>query len=207
MKRIFIIPVLLAAVFLMGSTFPEAPEAKESEAYIPPAVETPEPTPTPKPEARENPDGFVSSLDERAEAEGERPIPELATDYEVELIARTIWGEAGIDGGCPIVEHRAAVAWCILNRVDAWGESIEEVVTAEGQFHGYIWWGECPEEHLELAEDVVDRWEREHAGEEDVGRVLPGDYLWFRAWEGHNRFRNSYEGSYNVWDFSAESPY
>lgn len=201
MKRLIIVPLLSAAALLMGATFGTVPAAQESAAYIPPQVETP--MPTPARESRPNHDGFVSSLDARVQVEGERPVPELATDYEVELIARTIWGEAG---GCYDADHRAAVAWCILNRVDAWGQSIEEVVTSEGQFHGYIWWGECPEEHLELAEDVVSRWEREQNGEEDVGRVLPSDFLWFYGDGSHNHFRNSFLGGW-TWDWSAESPY
>lgn len=206
MKRIKIFTLLALAAMLMGGAARELPRAAESPEYTAPEIAAPEPTPEPTParESRPNHEGFVSSLDARVEVEGERPVPALATDYEIELIARTIWGEAG---GCYDEAHRAAVAWCILNRVEAWGQSIGEVVTAEGQFHGYIWWGECPEEHLELAADVVHRWEREQAGEEDVGRVLPDDYLWFCAYEGHNRYRNAFSGSYNVWDFSSASPY
>lgn len=204
MKRWIIAPMLLAAALLMGATFGETPEAKESEAYIPTPTATPEPTSEPSPEPKREADhAVISSLDAGLEVEGERPVPELATDYEVELIARTIWGEAG---GCANADHRAAVAWCILNRADAWGQSIEEVVTAAGQFHGYIRWGECPEEHMALAADVVERWEREHNGEEDVGRVLPADFLWFYGDGRHNYFRNSFSGGW-TWDWSSASPY
>jgi hypothetical protein len=136
--------------------------------------------------------------------ETEPVIPSLANDYDIELIARTIWGEAG---GCYIVEHKAAVGWVILNYVDTYGETIEEAVTAEGRFHGYRDWGECPQDILDLAADVVHRWEQERAGIENVGRVIPKDYLYFSAYEGHNRFRNAFDGDYDVWDWTLASPY
>ena len=50
--------------------------------------------------------------------------PEELDPVEVELIGRTIWGEAD---GVKSEAERAAVAWCILNRVDASGQTIEEV--------------------------------------------------------------------------------
>ena len=217
-KRIalaIIVLVILAMAVVsrtMDRAFVERQEepviVEESPTYIPPTPEpTPEPVEAPVPVSmyagQEVQSSFFMELSAQRSAP-ERPIPELASDYEIELIARTIWGEAG---GCKYDEHRAAVAWCILNRVDAWNQSIEEVVKAEGQFHGYIRWGTCPQEHIEMAEDVVERWEREHDGQEDVGRVLPKDYLWFCAYEGHNRYRNAFSGSYNVWDFSSASPY
>lgn len=143
-----------------------------------------------------------------------KAVPKLATERDIELIARTIWGEAG---GIPNADERAAVAWCILNRVDSdhpWfadADTIEEVVTAPYQFHGYLdeSWGECPQEHIDLAADVVERWEREHAGFSDVGRVLPKEFLWFAGngdWT-HNNYRDAYEGSYTYWDWSLPSPY
>lgn len=56
------------------------------------------------------------------------------TDQDVELLCCTVWGEAG---GCA-PEEQALVVWCILNRVDAWEQTIEQVVTAPNQFHGWI---------------------------------------------------------------------
>lgn len=198
MKKLLILAALILPVVCMGWMFTEEKTASVSETYNPPPVATPEPTPepTPIPTPEPTPTPTPEPTPE--------PIPEIATDYEVELIARTIWGEAG---GIPDPAERAAVAWCILNRVDAWGESIEAVVTAPEQFHGYIDWGVCPDEHIELAEDVVSRWEREKAGQEDVGRVLAADCLWFYGDGQHNYFRNSFRGG-SRWDFSSvESPY
>lgn len=202
MKKLMVALMLIMAVGLMGWMVP----AEKTPIVLSEQWEAPEPTP--EPEAPRAPVEFVplsTTMEYWAQMLApERPvIPELATDYEVELIARTIWGEAG---GIPADEERSAVAWCILNRVDAWGESIEEVVTAEGQFHGYIDWGTCPAEHIELAEDVVGRWEREHAGEDNVGRVLPAGYMWFYGDGQHNHFRNSFNGGAG-WDWSLESPY
>lgn len=122
---------------------------------------------------------------------------------EVELIARTIWGEAG---GVQSIEERAAVAWCILNRVDAYGQTIVEVVTAPNQFEGYRTWGECPDEHMKLAADVLRRWHKEKAGAEDVGRTLPAEYLYFIGDGKRNHFSIEYRSD-DFWTWSLESPY
>lgn len=134
-----------------------------------------------------------------SEPEPESIYPENAA----ELIGRTIWGEAG---GVKNPAERAAVAWCILNRVDAWNKSIEEVVTAPWQFQGYRPNGDCPQEHIDLATDVLERWAAEKAGEENVGRVLPEDYLFFMGDGRRNWFSTEYL-SKNYWDWSMTSPY
>ena len=70
-------------------------------------------------------------------------------DPDAVLIAQTIYAESrGVDG----TDHKAAVAWCILNRVDdpRWGDSIREVVT---QRHQFAWDADAPvtDELLALA--------------------------------------------------------
>lgn len=122
---------------------------------------------------------------------------------DVELIGRTIWGEAG---GVQSEAERAAVAWCILNRVDASGKSIEEVVTAPNQFHGYRPTGDCPQEHLDLAADVLTRWQAEKNGEQHVGRVLPANYLYFIGDGERNHFSKEY-GSTDYWNWRLINPY
>ena len=199
--------LVLFGVMLLRAVTDDAqrPEADATEWVIeltPAPTMTPVPTPTPSPQP---PTELLEELAVKAQPTPQ-PIPRLATEREIWMIARTIWGEAEV---CNTTE-RAGVAWCILNRADAWGLSIEEVITAEGQFHGYKPNGECPVEFYELAADVVSRWEREHAGEEDVGRVLPKEYLWFRGnkEQTHNRFRNAWDGDYDVWEFYyIVSPY
>ena len=142
----------------------------------------------------------IELLETVAETE---PEPELWTEYDAELIGRTIWGEAG---GVKDPAERAAVAWCILNRVDAWGQTIEQVVTKPHQFYGYRPNGDCPQEHIDMARDVLERWAAEKAGEENVGRVLPAGYLYFLGDGKHNHFTIEWKGT-NTWDWSLTSPY
>lgn len=137
-----------------------------------------------------------------ADHEEEIAAIELETK-EIELVGRTIWGEAM---GVKSTAERAAVAWCILNRVDAWGQSIEEVVTKPHQFQGYRPKGECPQEHLDLAVDVLLRWKAEKAGAKNIGRVLPADYLYFIGDGERNHFSTEYPCA-NYWDWSLTDPY
>lgn len=120
--------------------------------------------------------------------------------YIVDLMARTIYAEAR---GCSTMEQ-AAVAWCVLNRVDAGYGTVEEVLTAPHQFAS--WGGEVGQEQLDIAADVLIRWEREKAGEADVGRVLPREYLWFTGNGSENLFRDTYEGG-EYWNWSLPNPY
>ena len=120
--------------------------------------------------------------------------------YIVELMARTIYAEAR---GCSTMEQ-AAVAWCVLNRVDAGYGTAEEVLTAPHQFAS--WSGEVGQEQIDIAADVLIRWEREKAGEADVGRVLPSEYLWFTGNGSENLFRDAYEGG-QYWGWSLPNPY
>lgn len=146
----------------------------------------------------EKPTPVIMTIEEEEPEDTYTPNPE-----EVELIGRTIWGEAG---GVESKAERAAVAWCILNRVDAWGKSIEEVVTAPMQFLGYRPEGECPQEHLDLAADVLTRWNAEKEGEENVGRTLPADYLYFYGDGERNHFSIEWRSGI-YWSWTLTSPY
>lgn len=141
------------------------------------------------------------------------PLPEDTTGQavldlaeEAEYIAKTLYGEAR---GCSTTEQ-AAVAWCILNRVDdesgLWPDDIIGVVTQEHQFAGYSQEHPVLPELYDLAMDVLERWQREKTGETDVGRVLPADYCFFQGDGQHNYFRREFEGS-REWDWRLESPY
>ena len=103
---------------------------------------------------------------------------------------------------------RAAVAWCILNRVDAAGfpDTIEGVVTAKHQFAGYDPSHPVTDELRSLTVDVLQRWHSEQSGEVNVGRVLPKDYkfFWGDGWE--NYFTNEWKGA-DYWDWSMDNPY
>ena len=136
--------------------------------------------------------------------------PKLYTDEDAIALAKTLWGEArgvknnGIVSG---TAQKAAVAWCILNRFDAgYEDSIYKVITAEDQFHGYSASHPVEDDLLELAYDVLDRWNAEKHGETDVGRVLPAEYLWFGGDGTVNRFRDAWKGG-NKWDWSMPDPY
>lgn len=132
-------------------------------------------------------DGFLALYGPGERAEDtpatEGPVP--WTEDDLELLAQTVYAEAHV---CKTTRERAAVVWCVLNRLDAgrYGDSIREVVTAPYQF---AWTEDRPvvPAYIELAEDVLRRWAAEKEGQEDVGRVLPAEYLFFEGdgWENH----------------------
>lgn len=129
----------------------------------------------------------------------------LWTQEEVEMLAKTVWAEAR---GVPSTAQQAAVIWCVLNRLDAggYGDTIAEVVSAPNQFaydSASPVWGEF----LILVEDVLIRWGAEKTGEEDVGRTLPVDYLFFEGDGKHNHFRKQYEKTGETWDWTLPDPY
>ena len=53
--------------------------------------------------------------------------------------------------------------------------------------------------------NVLQRWEKEKAGYNDVGRILPNDYYYFRGDGRHNYFSKVQNGK--TWDWSLVSPY
>lgn len=127
----------------------------------------------------------------------------VITQSDVEMIAKTVWGEAR---GQSTIE-KAAVIWCILNRVDAKQSTIAEIITAPNQFVGYDENHPATEELCALAKDVLARWQLEKLCSGNVGRVLPGNYLWFSGYAGDNHFRDAYDGEYNIWNWNCWNPY
>ena len=135
--------------------------------------------------------------------------PRLYSDEDAIALAKLTWGEAR---GVPDLKihgqvistrtQQAAVMWTVLNRFDAgYEESILEVITAKGQFHGYSEKYPVEEELLELAYDVLDRWNAERHGDV-VMRELPSGYLWFHGDGVRNHFRDAYKNG-NEWDWSV----
>ena len=120
------------------------------------------------------------------------PLPswEPATE-DVEAIARTLYGECR---GAETVAEQEAVAWVILNRLDAgYADTVLGVVSAPGQFAGYdpahpLW-----PELVEVARRVLTMHHREQLGE-SVARVLGPEYLWFSGDGTRNWFRDKYTG-------------
>lgn len=171
--------------------------------YAPAEAQAPEPTPAPAKPVVE----LICTLPpiEFVPVSTPKPTPEITIDpYEAELIAKTLYGEYRGEDKL----QQAGVVWCVLNRCDAWGESVEAVVTAAGQFHGYSPKHPVLDYLYDMAIDVLTRHEREKLGETDVGRVLPADYLWFGANKSYtkNNFRNKFTGG-NRWDWSLPNPY
>lgn len=134
-------------------------------------------------------------------------LSEPPDSADAEIMARCMWGECR---GMPSTKEKAAVAWCILNRVDddRWPGTIKEVITQPNQFTGYRSSNPVDEELLWIANDVLGRWESEKAGDEDVGRVLPREYCFFvSGYNGHNNFGTSWPIGREIWDWSLPDPY
>lgn len=132
--------------------------------------------------------------------------PQWIPDNEsVEALAKTLWGECR---GVKSLTRQAAVAWCVLNRVDdsRFGNTVLEVVSAYKQFTGYKDTYPVTEELRELAIDVLTRWHLEHEGFEDVGRVIPKTYVYFHGDGKENHFFEVWK-VHEYWDWSLESPY
>ncbi len=136
-----------------------------------------------------------------AAAEGEEAVSET----DIDRIAKTMYGECR--GEDVPTAQKAAVVWCILNRLDSdeFPDTVEKVVVHR-QFHGYCDENPVLEELREIVLDVVARWRLEKQGEAEVGRTLPEDYYYFDAQGSGNRFRKTYR-SREYWDWSLEDPY
>ena len=132
-------------------------------------------------------------------------FPIVVTEADIIAMCKMVYGECR---GEPI-DRWAACVWCVLNRVDdpRFPDTISAVITQEYQFTGYKTYHPVKSEIRWLVEDVLTRWGREHAGETDVGRVLPKDYCWFRGNGKENIFRNAYLSPYTIWDWSLPNPY
>lgn len=128
----------------------------------------------------------------------------IFTDEEVEALSQLLYGEAL---NCDI-EGQAAVVWCVLNRMDdeRWPDTALEVVTQQNQFFGYHKDNPVLPEIVRLVEDVLMRYNEEQSGIEDVGRVLPREYVYFSG-DGYQNFFTVTYAARDVWDWSLWSPY
>ena len=136
----------------------------------------------------------------------EEPEPkQLYTEADVDMLSRIGYIEAR---GVISTTERAAVFWCILNRLDNPArveKTIAEVVNAPNQFD-YRPNAPVTEEFKELAIDVLKRWECEKSGQVDVGRVLPREYEYFDGDGRRNYFTTEWR-SEEHWDWGLPSPY
>lgn len=131
------------------------------------------------------------------------------SDTDAEVIAQILYHECR---SLPKLEQ-SAVVWVILNRVDSelsyFPDTVHDVCTQRiGKMPMFAYREDAPvEEDLYLlAVDVLSRWQREKAGETDVGRTLPADYLYFWGDGRHNYFRQEYQGK-QYWEWSLPNPY
>ena len=157
----------------------------------------------PKPEEEATDQAPVKDINNEVEV-AELVIENNFTNEEIDHIAKTVWGEArGLSK-----THQAGVVWAILNRCDdgRFGKGVISVVTAPSQFAGYQSGNPVDPEIRELVVDVLDRYSKEKAGIENVGRVLPKEYLYFRGNGKVNLFSKKWNSS-NIWEWSLESPY
>lgn len=120
-------------------------------------------------------------------------------------IAKALWGEAR---GIKSTAEKAAVVWTVFNRVDSGYGTAYSCVTNRSMYEGYSYGNPVWPELYDLVIDVWARWLAEKDGVEDVGRVLPVEYRWFRSsGDGHNIFRDEYKRPYNIWNWSLPDPY
>lgn len=208
--------VLTALVILRASAANQQPP--EVVEHLPPESATdivlpePEPpvAPQPAPEPVPSPDPLISPTPEPEPVE----LPKLYTDADAVALAQMAWGECRgveslwIDGREISGKYQQAAAmWSALNRYDAgYEESIFAVIAAPDQFHGYAASNPVDDELLALAYDVLERWNMERSGCEDVGRVLPEDCHWFHGDGKYNYFRNAYIGG-ERYDWSLPDVY
>lgn len=129
----------------------------------------------------------------------------IVSENDVELISKTVYGEALATESD---EEMSAVVWCILNRLESnlFPNTIEGVVLQDSQFFGYNCDNPVDEHIKKLVLDVIDRWEKEISGNENSGRTLPKDYLYFTGDGFTNYFTKEYN-DINTWDWSLENPY
>lgn len=172
---LLILAALISPALAGNEIIPEAPKVA---AYRPTVIPR-------APEVVATEPSEIESFDE-ALAAAKAAVP----DELAELAGRAVWGEAG---GIQDEAQRAAVVWCACNRADAWGMDIWDVLNV-GAFHGLAIQGEVPEQHIELARDVLARWALEAEGWIDVGRALPMKYLYFEGDGEVNHFSTEYGG-------------
>ena len=157
----------------------------------------------PKPDTKEMDQTPVKDISSEVEVV-ESVIENTFTNEEIDHITKTVWGEArGLSK-----THQAGVVWAVLNRCDdgRFGKGVIGVVTAPSQFAGYRSSNPVDPEIRDLVVDVLDRYSQEKAGNDNVGRVLPKEYLYFRGNGKVNLFSKKWNSD-NVWDWSLESPY
>lgn len=130
-------------------------------------------------------------------------------ETDAEVLAKTMNREAGgFNLSVPQAKMEVAcVGWTILNAFDTgrFGQSITAICNPD--YVAYNYNTVIREDLLELATDILIRWYLEKDGYVDIGRVLPDGYVYFYGDGLHNYFRNVFNNTNNIWDYSLNNPY
>ena len=120
------------------------------------------------------------------------------------VMAQMLYGECR---GLSTYEMSLA-CWCVLNRVDSpdFPDSVKEVITQKGQFHGYKATNPVDERLFNIAKDVILRWNMEGELVGNSGRTLPKEYLYFYGKDGHNKYRVRNSDPKGIYDFTDVLP-
>ena len=110
------------------------------------------------------------------------------TSEEVTLVCQTVYGEAR---GCS-KEEQQLVVWCICNRADYSGTSVEQVVTADRQFHGYDPENPVTEEIFENVTEVLEAWSRNEEALVYEPYATTTEYRYFYGDGRHNWYREEW---------------
>jgi hypothetical protein len=178
MKFILAVVIIIGAMLIFTANTSEPEPAKTSPAP---------PTATPIVSAQ------TTSPQVTQRAKLPTPTSEPAPDYseaEAEMLAKMVWGEAR---GCTADEQRLVV-WTVFQRVDGddWGDTIEAVVTARAQFHGYDTNNPILLDIYDLCAEELIAW---HDGAEPPTHELyapTAPYYYFEGDGLHNYFRKDW---------------
>ncbi|MEG1543040.1 MAG: hypothetical protein RR382_00755 [Tannerellaceae bacterium] len=125
------------------------------------------------------------------------------------VVTKEIGGLTDVKSYSTANMEKAAVVWCILNRVDGSGNtSAAQVVSITKAPYQFAYVSGCKIfDGLEaLCVDVLIRWRLETIGL-DAGRTLPAAYKYFGGNGKHNIFRQAYSTNSTKWDWSLPDPY
>ena len=136
-----------------------------------------------------------------------------ANEADVIALAKTAYGEYFLTD---TPEHKmqcAAVMWCccwhsVKGAKAGFADTVAECCAYPYHFLGFNKDNPVTSELREMAEDVLIRFYRYMDGEslEEVGCVLPPEYVFFVGNGKVNIFRDQYVGG-NIWDWSLPNPY
>lgn len=214
-----IFAIVLAAAVTVGAGIIVA-EAANARTEVPETViETTPPSPIPTQLPQE-----IHALSAQIIRAGSESMPEEhedapatpcpITDEEITMLAKVISEEAtvivwnGERWGVTVKARQAAVGWIAYNRLTAglWGNTLADVLVYPGAF-AYRESAALSPEMLDLARDITSRWWSEQQGEENVGRTIPEEYLYFSGDGRENHFRTEYRNTGEYWGWTLPDPY